>query len=160
MTEEQLLSTSVETPVKPAKNPISPLVSRRNPPSDFNKEVEYDIKREDSLTVSEIFGPTWQGEGPTLGRLCTFIRLGACNLTCGANGGWKCDANYTWDWTGITGTKFDPKVELRKMTSTQIIEEVRRHAPKTWDNQAYHTDPMSKATSLTYLPNCLTQATL
>ena len=36
----------------------------------------------EELVVSEIFGPTWQGEGPSLGRRCGFVRLGRCNLAC------------------------------------------------------------------------------
>jgi 7-carboxy-7-deazaguanine synthase len=45
----------------------------------------------DKLYVSEIFDSI-QGEGPFMGRPCTFIRLGYCNLRCV----W-CDAWYTWD---------------------------------------------------------------
>lgn len=121
-----------------APAPTEPRLEDISPPADFNEEVEKDLQSNDTLVVSEIFGPTWQGEGPTLGRLCCFVRLGACNLTCGANGGWKCDANYTWDWTGITGTKFDPKVELRKMTSQQILDELQTHIPSTWEWGGQH----------------------
>lgn len=46
----------------------------------------------DTLPVSEVFGPVWQGEGPYAGRRCGFIRLGMCNLTCT----W-CDTPFTWD---------------------------------------------------------------
>lgn len=45
-----------------------------------------------TLAVVERFGPTIQGEGPQAGRLCSFIRFGACNLSCS----W-CDSAYTWD---------------------------------------------------------------
>lgn len=45
------------------------------------------------LWVSEIFGPTVQGEGPSLGRRAMFLRLAGCNLKCV----W-CDTKYTWDW--------------------------------------------------------------
>lgn len=45
-----------------------------------------------TLPVSEVFGPVWQGEGPSAGRLASFVRLGHCNLTCA----W-CDTPYTWD---------------------------------------------------------------
>lgn len=45
------------------------------------------------LLISEIFGPTIQGEGPSVGRLAFFIRLAGCNLRCV----W-CDTRYTWDW--------------------------------------------------------------
>ncbi|KKL21196.1 hypothetical protein LCGC14_2447870 [marine sediment metagenome] len=44
------------------------------------------------LEVSEIFGPTLQGEGPSIGKPATFIRLRRCNLQCT----W-CDTKYTWD---------------------------------------------------------------
>lgn len=36
----------------------------------------------DHLVVSEVFGPTVQGEGPSLGRRAAFVRLGRCNLEC------------------------------------------------------------------------------
>lgn len=57
------------------------------------------------LRVSEIFGPTFQGEGPTTGRLATFLRLGGCNLDCS----W-CDTPYTWDWE-----RYDRDAEVTAM---------------------------------------------
>jgi organic radical activating enzyme len=45
-----------------------------------------------SLVVAEVFGPTCQGEGPSTGRRCAFVRLGGCNLSCK----W-CDQPETWD---------------------------------------------------------------
>lgn len=71
------------------------------------------------LVVSEIFGPTIQGEGPSAGRRCAFLRLGGCNLTCR----W-CDTPYTWDWTGAgdDGIAYDPKSELRTVSSADILE--------------------------------------
>ncbi len=71
---------------------------------------------ESSLVVSEIFGPTWQGEGPSLGRLAVFLRLGHCNLTCE----W-CDTPYTWDWD-----RHDAVVELAVMTVDSAVREVAR----------------------------------
>lgn len=62
----------------------------------------------DTLTVSEIFGPTIQGEGPSMGRHTGFLRLGRCNLNCS----W-CDTPFTWDWNGQNGTEYDPATELR-----------------------------------------------
>ncbi|WSQ14934.1 7-carboxy-7-deazaguanine synthase QueE [Streptomyces sp. NBC_01231] len=69
------------------------------------------------LVVSEIFGPTVQGEGPSLGRRCAFVRLGGCNLACR----W-CDTPYTWDWTGQgdSGIAYDPKKELRVIPYTEV----------------------------------------
>jgi 7-cyano-7-deazaguanosine (preQ0) biosynthesis protein QueE len=67
------------------------------------------------LFVSEIFGPTFQGEGPSLGQRCSFLRLGGCNLACK----W-CDTPYTWDWTGRNGKRYDPRVELRRLSPNDV----------------------------------------
>jgi 7-cyano-7-deazaguanosine (preQ0) biosynthesis protein QueE len=67
------------------------------------------------LTVSEVFGPTIQGEGPSAGRRAGFIRLGRCNLACSF-----CDTPYTWDWT-----RFDPVQELRRVPVGDLLESVR-----------------------------------
>ncbi|HEY3237872.1 MAG TPA: 7-carboxy-7-deazaguanine synthase QueE [Polyangiaceae bacterium] len=45
-----------------------------------------------TLKVSEIFSSI-QGEGPSAGKPCTFLRLALCNLHCH----W-CDTKYTWDF--------------------------------------------------------------
>lgn len=47
---------------------------------------------EPRLRVSEVFESV-QGEGPSTGKPCLFIRLAHCNLTCT----W-CDTKYTWDF--------------------------------------------------------------
>lgn len=60
----------------------------------------------ETLFVSEIFD-SLQGEGPSLGAPCTFLRLAGCNLTCQ----W-CDTEYSWNWT---------KYDVRKETSTHGI---------------------------------------
>lgn len=67
-----------------------------------------------SLVVAEVFGPTWQGEGPSLGTRAGFIRLGRCNLACT----W-CDTPYTWDWE-----RYDPAVELTRRTIQEIADDV------------------------------------
>lgn len=74
----------------------------------------------EELLVSEQFGPTFQGEGSSAGRVCCFLRLGACNLHCS----W-CDTPYTWDWTGRNGVKYDPKVELTRMTFEEITAQFK-----------------------------------
>lgn len=72
-----------------------------------------------TLVVSEVFGPTWQGEGPSLGRTAAFVRLGRCNLACT----W-CDTPYTWDWS-----RHDPAVELRELSVAEVLAEVDAMGP-------------------------------
>ena len=77
------------------------------------------------LKVAEVFGPTFQGEGPSLGRRAAFLRLGRCNLACS----W-CDTPYTWDWEGQNGTKYDPSVELYSGDVETLTEQVKAmHVP-------------------------------
>jgi 7-cyano-7-deazaguanosine (preQ0) biosynthesis protein QueE len=66
------------------------------------------------LVVSEVFGPTVQGEGPSTGRRCGFVRLGRCNLACT----W-CDTAYTWDWS-----RYDPAVELHRAEVGEVAAQV------------------------------------
>lgn len=72
----------------------------------------------DTLVVAEVFGPTVQGEGPSLGRRAGFVRLGRCNLDCS----W-CDTPFTWDWQ-----RFDPAVELRERPVADVVAEVEAMA--------------------------------
>jgi len=65
----------------------------------------------ENLVVSEIFGPTFQGEGPALGQRCGFVRLGRCPLNCS----W-CDSKFSWDWS-----QYDPARELTEMTVDQVV---------------------------------------
>lgn len=69
---------------------------------------------EQHLAVSEVFGPTLQGEGPSLGRRAAFVRVARCNLTCT----W-CDAAYTWDWR-----RHDPAEEVHRMPVAEVAEQV------------------------------------
>lgn len=74
-----------------------------------------------TIVVNEVFGPTVQGEGPSAGRLCAFLRLGGCNLSCR----W-CDTPYTWDWQGISdeGRAYDPRVELTVRSVDDVLAEL------------------------------------
>jgi 7-cyano-7-deazaguanosine (preQ0) biosynthesis protein QueE len=67
-----------------------------------------------SLIVSEVFGPTWQGEGPSIGRRAGFVRLGRCNLSCR----W-CDSQFSWNWD-----RFDPAVELHRRSIDEVLTEL------------------------------------
>ena len=72
----------------------------------------------DTLVVNEVFGPTVQGEGPSLGRRAAFVRLGRCNLDCS----W-CDSGFTWDWE-----RYDPAVELHERSVGDLVTEVEAMA--------------------------------
>ena len=92
--------------------------------SEYKQLTEEVAPKNNSLTVSEIFGPTFQGEGPFTGRAAVFLRLGRCNLDCK----W-CDTPYTWDWKGKNGTVYDPAIELTKMSVSSVRAEVKSLMP-------------------------------
>lgn len=64
-----------------------------------------------NLAVSEIFGPTVQGEGMSAGRRAAFLRLGGCNLSCS----W-CDTPYTWD-----KSRYDLRREITAMPVDDVL---------------------------------------
>lgn len=66
------------------------------------------------LVVSEVFGPTFQGEGPSVGQRAGFVRLGRCNLDCT----W-CDTPYSWDWE-----RYDPAVELSRRPVAGVVADL------------------------------------
>lgn len=68
-----------------------------------------------TVLVSEVFGPTFQGEGPHAGVRTGFVRLGLCNLTCE----W-CDTAYTWD-----RTRYDLRRELTRTPVADVHRQLR-----------------------------------
>ncbi len=70
--------------------------------------------KEAQLLVSEVFGPTIQGEGASLGLPCAFLRLGGCNQKCVF-----CDTPYTWD-----ASRFDLRKELRTESVASLAERI------------------------------------
>jgi len=66
------------------------------------------------LPLNDIFGPTIQGEGPYMGRVVNFIRLGLCNLHC-----LQCDTKQTWDKSQYDLAKENPATE-----AGEILERV------------------------------------
>lgn len=79
------------------------------------------MSHEPFLNISEIFGPTAQGEGPWTGRPCVFLRLSGCNLTCS----W-CDSKYTWDWE-----HYDRAEESHRLRLEEVAESVAGFLPPT-----------------------------
>ena len=67
-----------------------------------------------TLRVSEVFGPTIQGEGPYAGRRAYFVRLSGCNLSCS----W-CDTPWTWD-----AERFDLKAESSEVEVASIVASI------------------------------------
>jgi 7-carboxy-7-deazaguanine synthase len=65
-----------------------------------------------SIRISEIFGPTVQGEGPLIGRPTVFVRTGGCDYRCS----W-CDTlyavlpEYRDDWTLMSPAEILARVE-------------------------------------------------
>lgn len=65
-----------------------------------------------------------QGEGPSLGKPCTFVRLSRCNLACH----W-CDTAYTWRFTGDNrphddGLAFDRTENQVTLDETEVAERI------------------------------------
>lgn len=69
------------------------------------------------LVVNEVFGPTFQGEGPSTGRRAMFVRFTGCNLHCT----W-CDTPYTWDWT-----RHDRLTESHPTTVGDVLADLAVH---------------------------------
>lgn len=77
-----------------------------------------------NLPIVEAF-TSIQGEGPRAGRVCSFLRFGGCNLSCGYAGGWKCDTPYTWD-----SRFYDLRKEMTALPPAQIVRLVDHDVPE------------------------------
>ena len=77
----------------------------------------------------EIFA-SLQGEGPSAGKPCSFIRLSRCNLACV----W-CDTAYTWHFDGDErphrdGTTFDRKANQVTLSPFDAARAIDRLSPR------------------------------
>jgi 7-carboxy-7-deazaguanine synthase len=66
----------------------------------------------DTIRISEIFGPTVQGEGPLIGRPAVFVRTGGCDYRCA----W-CDTlyavlpQYRAEWAPMTSEEILARID-------------------------------------------------
>ena len=66
----------------------------------------------ETITISEIFGPTVQGEGPLIGRPSVFVRSAGCDYRC-----WWCDTSYAVlpeyraQWVAMTAPQIMARVD-------------------------------------------------
>lgn len=65
------------------------------------------------IPVTEIFGPTIQGEGMVIGQKTMFVRTAGCDYSCS----W-CDSSFTWDGTG--------KEMIKMLSAAEIWQELKR----------------------------------
>jgi organic radical activating enzyme len=72
-----------------------------------------------TLAVNEIFGPTLQGEGPSVGSPAVFLRLAGCNLSCS----W-CDTPYSWDFSAESAYSAAQEVSKRPVAdvASELLE--------------------------------------
>ncbi|MGW3387447.1 7-carboxy-7-deazaguanine synthase QueE [Streptomyces cinereoruber] len=81
------------------------------------------------LRISQVFGPTVQGEGSAAGRHCLFVRTFDCNQECS----W-CDTAYTWAVTEEKAAKTrsghryerdDPAYGLKQMKPDEVLDRLQ-----------------------------------
>lgn len=73
---------------------------------------------EKPILVNEMFGPTFAGEGPSIGQPCVFLRSALCNQRCT----W-CDTAYTWDFK-----RFDRAKEVHPTAPDAVVKRLQELA--------------------------------
>lgn len=86
-------------------------------------DIQVDRPKPKLYSVSEMFGPTMQGEGIQAGKLCCFLRLHFCDGD--GQGHWCswCDTAYTWD----------PKHPDFSKYTRMSIDEIMERLAKIWE---------------------------
>ncbi|WP_172251858.1 7-carboxy-7-deazaguanine synthase QueE [Saccharibacillus deserti] len=73
------------------------------------------------IPVLEVFGPTIQGEGMSIGRKTMFVRTAGCDYRCS----W-CDSKFTWDGSA--------KDQIRMLSPEEIVGELLALGGDTFDH--------------------------
>ena len=91
------------------------------------------------IEVTEIFGPTLQGEGPMAGHPAMFLRLRRCNLQCE----W-CDTRKTWDKDHIFYSKFELLTcdEIIQRLDPRYLTVITGGEPLLWMDELEDLIPM------------------
>jgi 7-carboxy-7-deazaguanine synthase len=84
-----------------------------------------------NLPVSEIFGPTIQGEGEFIGIRAIFVRFFGCDTKCG----W-CDTQYSW--SGTVSPRVMDEIEIMKRIAEMDEEAECKVVVLTGGNPAIH----------------------
>lgn len=105
-----------------------------------------------TIRISELFGPTIQGEGRFAGTPVMFVRTSGCNLDCS----W-CDTPFTWDWTGKNGTVYDRAKEQTTMTIDDVIVGLEQLGMDIFTHTVVVSggEPLLQATAVTELVNAI-----
>lgn len=100
------------------------------------------------MIISEIFGPTIQGEGIYSGVPSIFIRTCGCNLRCHFRGGSRCDTPYTSINVGPD--------DMNLYTPSGVLEEVHKLSDTTkMDIVITGGEPMTQQKDLSELVQAL-----
>lgn len=104
-------------------------------PDEFSSAGAQEINTSLTLPISEIFGPTIQGEGALVGKKTIFLRTWGCDNKCS----W-CDTKYSWD-----GQEPPDSMTLGKIS--EDIERIAyesgcRHLTLTGGNPCIHGENM------------------
>src|SRR5499427_1549720 len=76
----------------------------------------------ENILISEIFGPTVQGEGPLIGRPTVFVRTGGCDYRCV----W-CDTLYAvlpehrGEWVLMTPTEIERRIDELAINNPVLV---------------------------------------
>lgn len=103
------------------------------------------MSAEPILAVNEIFGITFQGEGPNIGMPVLFLRLAGCNQACT----W-CDTPYAWDWKRV-----DIREESHTMPVSLVLKTILKMSQGVKNLVISGGEPMLQQKALTPLVSAL-----